>query len=88
MKKSKRKYSATPKKIADNVSEVAVSTYQIYDRYPIVVYLKKDGSAYGLSLIHIFYDWAVSGYLVFYEIIDLYNDSNDEFDGFSIYRTY
>ncbi|MCI5495931.1 MAG: hypothetical protein MR407_06305 [Roseburia sp.] len=49
MKKSKRKYSATPKKIADNVSEVAVSTYQIYDRYPIVVYLKKDGSAYGMG---------------------------------------
>lgn len=49
MKKSKRKYSATPKKIADNVSEVAVSTYQIYDTYPIVVYLKKDGSAYGMG---------------------------------------
>lgn len=51
MKKSKRKYkySATPKKIADNVSEVAVSTYHIFDTYPIVVYLKKDGSAYGMG---------------------------------------
>lgn len=51
MKKSKRKYkySATPKKIAENVSEVAVSTYHIFDTYPIVVYLKKDGSAYGVG---------------------------------------
>ena len=51
MKKSKRKYkySATPKKIADNVSEVAVSTYHVFDTYPIVVYLKKDGSAYGMG---------------------------------------
>ena len=51
MKKSKRKYkySATPKKIEDNVSEVAVSTYHVFDTYPIVVYLKKDGSAYGMG---------------------------------------
>lgn len=49
MKKSKRKYSATPKKIADNVSEVAVSTYHVFDTYPIVVYLKNDGSAYGMG---------------------------------------
>ncbi len=45
----KKKYSATPRKIANNVKEVAVSTAGSMPIRSIIVYLKKNHKAYGIG---------------------------------------
>ena len=45
----KKKYSATPRKIAANVKEVAVSTAESMPIRSIIVYLKKNHKAYGIG---------------------------------------
>ena len=45
----KKKYSATPRKLANNIKEVAVSETRIDDFLSIIVYLTKNNKAYGLG---------------------------------------
>ena len=48
-KSLKKKYSATPRKLANNIKEVAVSETRIDDFLSIIVYLTKNNKAYGLG---------------------------------------
>ena len=49
LQSKKKRYSATPRKIASNVKEVAVSTAGSMPIRSIIVYLKKNNKAYGIG---------------------------------------
>ena len=49
LQSKKKRYSATPRKIASNVKEVAVSTAGSMPIRSIIVYLKKNHKAYGIG---------------------------------------